>query len=249
MTQSRTIPMKGALAAVKSAPGAVTRSARAHPWRWLVAAFAALIVFPAIDVTISSWFFDPTHRVFVARVWGPSEWIRRSMPYYLFALAGLILVAWLAGEALRRRFFGVSRRVALYLLLALALGPGLVVNLVFKDYWGRARPSTIHQFGGADCYTPPFALSGQCDHNCSFPSGHAALAFWLVAFALLAPARWRPVAVAGTVAFGAMVGLSRIAQGGHFLSDVVASGAITIAIILWLYRHILGGEGHDFPQK
>ena len=77
--------------------GAAARSARRHPWRWLAAVFAVLIVFPVIDVTVSAWFFEPTHRVFVARVWGPSEWIRRAMPYYLFGLAGGVLALWMRG--------------------------------------------------------------------------------------------------------------------------------------------------------
>ena len=241
MTETRTI--------ASAALVAVARSARSHPWRWLAGVFAILIAFPAIDITVSSWFFEPTHRVFIARVWGPSEWIRLSMPYYLFGLAGAVLLAWLAGVARKRPLLGVTRRVALYLLLALALGPGLVVNVVLKDTWGRPRPSTIHQFSGADTYVPPLIPSHQCDHNCSFPSGHAALAFWLVAFALLASPRWRRWALAAAVAFGAVVGLSRIAQGGHFLSDVVASGAITIGIIVWLYRRIFADGRSDFPQK
>ena len=221
---------------------AAARSARNHPWRWLAATFAVLIVFPGIDITISSWFFVPAHKVFVARVWGPSEWIRLSMPRYLLILAGGVALAWLAGEIKGRVFFGVTRRVGLFLLASLALGPGLLVNTILKDSWGRPRPSTILQFGGSDYYTAPFALSAQCDHNCSFPSGHAALAFWLVSFALLAPPAWRGRAVAAAVGFGAIVGLSRIAQGGHFLSDIVASGAITIAITVWLWRSIIGDK-------
>jgi len=234
-----THPLRRALAALAG-------SARRHPWRWLAVVFVVFVVFPAIDITISSWFFNPVTKTFVARVWGPSEWLRRSMPRYLLGVAGLIALLWLAGEVRKRVFLGVTRRNALFLLSSLALGPGLLVNTILKDNWGRARPSTIHQFGGTDYYTPPFAVTDQCDYNCSFPSGHASLAFWLVAFALLAPPAWRGRALAASLGFGALVGLSRIAQGGHFLSDVVASGTITIGIIVWLHRHIVvSGRGNS----
>ena len=39
------------------------------------------------------------------------------------------------------------RRQALYVLLVIALGPGLVVNLIVKDHWGRPRP--VHRESGA----------------------------------------------------------------------------------------------------
>jgi len=28
------------------------------------------------------------------------------------------------------------------------IGPGLLVNTVFKEHWGRARPSQVEEFGG-----------------------------------------------------------------------------------------------------
>jgi len=215
-------------------------SVTAHPWRWAAVPLAALTLFPSIDITVSSWFYDPVYEGFRARVWALPEWVRRALPYYLLGLAASVALLWLAGEVAGRALLGVSRRVGAYLLLSLALGPGLVVNVLLKDNWGRPRPSTIAEFGGPLTYSPPLVFSGQCDHNCSFPSGHAALAFWLVSFALLAPPRRRPLLVAVTVAAGLAVGLSRVAQGGHFVSDVAFSAAITIGIALWLRRRLLG---------
>lgn len=217
-------------------------TARRWLWGLAFAAMAVLTVVPQIDITVSSWFFAPANGSFPARSAAFPEWIRRDMPAWLFAVPAAVALLWLAGEALRRPLLGVNRRVAAYVLLSLALGPGLVVNVVLKDNWGRPRPSTIQEFGGTNTYVPPFVPSTQCDDNCSFASGHGALGFWPVALALLAPRRWRRPALAATLAFGALVGGVRIAQGGHFLSDVLASAIITIGISAMLHKWLLGPE-------
>lgn len=214
-------------------------SIEAHPWRWTLALMVPLVLFPKIDLTVSSWFYDPAITTFPARTEPFYEWVRRAMPYVLFAIIGYVIAIWAAGEWLKDTIFGVSRRITAYLVLTLALGPGLVVNVILKDSWGRPRPSTIREFGGPDYYVPPLVMTDQCDHNCSFSSGHGALGFWPVALALLAPPAWRPFAVLATLAFGAMVGFVRIAQGGHFLSDVVFSAIVTVAIIRWLHKWLI----------
>lgn len=215
------------------------RSLRDHPWRWTFAALVPLVIFPVIDITVSSWFYDPATKSFPARQDPFAEWVRKRMPYFLFAAIGYVIALWAAGEWLKDTLLGVSRRIAAYLVLSLALGPGLIVNVILKDSWGRPRPSTIREFGGSNYFVPPLVITDQCDTNCSFSSGHGALGFWPVAFALLAPPRWRPWAVAAALVFGAMVGLVRIAQGGHFLSDVAFSAVITVGVIWWLHRRIV----------
>ena len=113
------------------------------------------------------------------------------------------------------------RRSAAFVLLILLLGPGLVVNTVFKDHWGRARPAQTVEFGGKAHFTPAWVISDQCNKNCSFVCGDASIGFAFVAFAFISrrPRRW----LVGGIALGAALGLMRIAQGGHFLSDVVFS--------------------------
>lgn len=220
--------------------------ARRH-WMWglALAVMLVLTLVPQIDLTVSSWFFDPAYEGrggFPARIATFPEWIRRDMPAWLFAVPIATTLLWLAGEIRRRPLLGVTRRVALYVLLSLAIGPGLVVNVTLKDNWGRPRPSTIHEFGGPNTYVRPFIPSKQCDENCSFASGHGALGFWPVALALLAPKRWRRPALAAALGFGALVGGVRIAQGGHFLSDVMASAIITIGISLLLHKWLVSPE-------
>jgi hypothetical protein len=40
------------------------------------------------------------------------------------------------------------RMYGLFILLSVILGPGLLVNLVFKDHWGRPRPRQVVALGG-----------------------------------------------------------------------------------------------------
>ena len=218
---------------------ALWRSMRRHPWLWALAASVPLIVFPQIDLTVTSWFYDAATKTFPARTAPFPEWIRRDMPAFLFVIPIAVALLGVAGEVLRRPLLGVTRRVALYVVLTLAIGPGLVVNAGLKDNLGRPRPSTIQEFGGPNTYVRPLVPSRQCDDNCSFASGHGALGFWPVALALLAPPRWRRPAIMAALAFGVVVGSVRIMQGGHFLSDVVAAAFITIGINLFLYKRLV----------
>lgn len=229
--------------------GALWRSMESCPWRWTAALLAPLIFLPAIDLTVSSWFFDPATRSFPARTQPIYEWVRRAMPYFMFAAAGYVTVLWLAGRVLRQTFLGVTGRVTAYLLGALALGPGLIVNVILKDNWGRPRPSTIQEFGGSFYFSPPLVISGQCDENCSFSSGHGALGFWPLAFALLAPPKARPWAVAAALAFGSAVGFVRIAQGGHFLSDVIFSAVVVITVTRRLNHRLLHSDKNLVIEK
>ena len=113
--------------------------------------------------------------------------------------------------------------------MCLLTGPLVVANIGLKDHWGRARPRDVIEFGGAKAYTPPFPPSDQCQYNCSFVSGEASSIFiTFFAVALLVPVLRREMVLAG-VALGALAGLTRIAQGGHFLSDVVFAGIIMAA--------------------
>jgi membrane-associated phospholipid phosphatase len=124
------------------------------------------------------------------------------------------------------------------------LGPGLVVNTVLKDHWGRARPLQIEQFGGSRAFTPAPLPAAQCARNCSFPSGHAALGFSLLAFALLLPpGAARRLATAAALGVGVLVGLARIAQGAHFLSDVVYAGLVVYGTTAALHWWIVDTDG------
>jgi lipid A 4'-phosphatase len=207
----------------------------------LVSAFFVLV--PAVDRAASALFYRPGEGFFLAD-WPPFRAAYLGIPYLVDAIILGVPAVALAAMLRGRPLLGLDRRAAAYLLLSLAFGPGLVVNTVFKDHWGRARPAQTVEFGGDKRFTPAFVPSRECQRNCSFPAGHPAVAFYLVSFAFLVPApRRRRVAEACAIGLGAAVGVARMAQGGHFLSDVVASGFFVYAASWLLHVWIIRRDG------
>ncbi|SDD74492.1 phosphatase PAP2 family protein [Rhodospira trueperi] len=207
--------------------------------RILLALVLVFVVFPQVDLGVSALFYDPATQRFVSE--GPLlNLIRKGVPPVLYAVVLFLVLIWLGdrlGPGLRAGW-PRGRHIA-FLVLSLALGPGLIVNGVLKEFWGRARPNDIAAFGGAGHYTPPFMIADQCATNCSFVSGHAAIGFWVVAFALLVPSRWRRTAIAAALAFGVIVGGARIVVGAHFLSDTLFAAIIVVTLTVWLHRQLL----------
>jgi len=214
---------------------------RRHGLSAVLGVMLVLVAFPQIDLTVSGWFYRPEDGFHLKSFW-LFAFILKGMPPLLLGVTALVVIWGFAGDWLRLKFPALNllpemeARASAFLLASLALGPGLLVNWLLKEHWGRARPSQIAEFGGQAHYTPPLMMADQCTANCSFSSGHGALGFWVVAFALLAPPRWRTPAMVAALAFGLLVGFTRIAQGGHFLSDTVFSGLAVVAINLALWR-------------
>ncbi len=126
-----------------------------------------------------------------------------------------VIVAATVILAIRRKW-----RLAAYLLIT---GAGaLVLDPVLKSLVGRLRPVVAH----------PIAY-GTGD---SFPSGHSlgsivCYGAILLVFLPAARGRWRTAFIAFIVALVALIGVSRILLGVHYLSDVVGAWAVGIT---WL---------------
>ncbi len=196
--------------------------------------------------------------------WSEGEWIYRDQSLWLLlydfgpvlaftASIGAFLL-WLLSfvfGGLRRR-----RREYAFVFLLMIVGPGLLVNAVFKEYWGRPRPREIVQFDGSRAYVPPlvkgefvssrkyekmlessrgavewdllrnlYALKGRYN---SFPNGHASVGFFMMFPYFLYRHRNRVLAMAwlgGGIFYGMLMGVGRMAQGGHFASDTLWAGA------------------------
>lgn len=133
------------------------------------------------------------------------------------------------------------RKKALFFLLLMLIGPGVMVNFVLKDHWGRPRPRDVDVFGGDQRYLTVFE-KGTAGKGKSFPSGHASMGFYLMApyFTLRAsfPRRAKLFLLLGT-SYGLLMGIGRMAQGGHFASDVIWAGGIVYLCGLTLC-HLFG---------
>ena len=210
-----------------------------HPWGWLLLLLAVITVMPGMDFRVTGWFYDP-QAGFAAGQNAVTEFVRRHIPRLIIVSAIVFAMVTLTpllrgGQALAN----MTLRKAGFLAASLIIGPGLIVESLLKPNWGRARPDEIVAFGGTLPYTPPLWLSDACSHNCSFASGHAAVAFWVTAYAYLVPSRYYRSAMAAGLLFGLAVGLVRIMQGAHFFSDVIYAGAIVAAVNALLARLIL----------
>ena len=209
---------------------------------WLLVSGALALLFvlvPDIDLAFSGLFYEvgagftqngaPWERVLYESI----DWIVGAA---VVGSVGVLLVG-----AFRKGPFGRQGRVAALLLLVLALGPGLVVNGILKEYWGRARPRDVTEFGGERHFTPAFVISDQCERNCSFTAGHPSAGFALAALGYAYVSRRRRWSViAAATGFGLLVGLARVAAGGHFLSDVLFSGIIVIGLTILLGNRWIG---------
>lgn len=211
------------------------------------AATALFLLVPGIDLWASRLFYEPGHG-FVLAHWEPARIVSDLVPWIAWGIAALLVLAALWLYLIRRPLWRFDRRALVFVFAAVTLGPGLLVNTVLKDHWGRARPAQIEAFGGPDRFTPAPLPADECPSNCSFASGHAALGFGLVAFAFLLPAgAWRRRATIAALAFGAFIGLDRIAEGRHFLSDVVFAGLLVYGLTAALFWWIVERDGLAAP--
>lgn len=145
----------------------------------------------------------------------------------------------------------VYRKCAAFFFLLMLLGPGLLVNSVLKDHWGRPRPRQMQVFGGDRGYHQVWER-GESGKGMSFPSGHASAAFYLIApyFVLRSSSRkWAGVALAGGLGYGVLMGIARMVQGGHFPSDVVWAGGCVYLVGLALYYVLRLDQGVLLPAK
>lgn len=128
-------------------------------------------------------------------------------------------------------------RPGLFLVLLLALGPGLTVNSIFKEYWGRPRPREVVQFGGTKKFLHPWQ-KGDAHKGRSFPSGHSSAAFYLSAPSFIFRRRNPRAAsiwMAGGLIFGILMSVARITQGAHFLSDTLWAWGMVHLMAVALY--------------
>lgn len=220
------------------------RSAIAYPdASFAVVALAAVVsslffyVFPGVDLSVSRWFYDAAEG-FVLAGSPPLRALRSSSTWVMGGVLFLTLFQ-VARHALAGRIAEQGARRSLWLLSGLLVGPGLLVNGLLKNHWGRPRPNATDLFGGEAPFQKVWVISDWCERNCSFVSGEASSAAWLVAAALIAPRRIRTVATTLAAIYAFALSINRIAFGGHYLSDVLLAWLLCALVFTGLHRLIL----------
>lgn len=199
--------------------------------------------FPAIDIDISRIFFDAGFHLKELWWYTPA---RDALAYFIWLSLAAIVAICVYNRLSKRNLCGICVKKVGYLFLVLILGAGLIVNVMFKDHFGRARPRDIEEFGGSKRFTPAFVISNECTANCSFSSGEGAAGFFSLALAM-ALSRRREVFLAA-VAIGSLVSLSRIAAGAHFFSDTVVSFFVMLILADGLYYYVVLPKPERVPS-
>jgi len=152
--------------------------------------------------------------------------------YHLGTLPGLILGVLAAvgfGLSFVRPAFVRWRYPCLFFVLLLALGPGLVINVLAKGFGGRPRPDQIVQFGGLLAFRHPFQ-PGFPYRGFSFLCGHCSMGFMFMGFFFLLRGWKRWGALAGGLALGLLQGVGRVVQGAHFPSDAILGATVMFTL-------------------
>lgn len=222
-------------------------------WACLFFALALFAKLPGLDLLATAHYYDGARGFFNAQQplvlwlydWTP--WLGRALLVVMALHAAF--APWLARllermgrteQAVRCR--GPWRHLSTVFVCCALLGPGLLIEGVFKNTVGRPRPVQVVEFGGPEAYVAPFHPGHDPERHRSFVSSHAAAGFALMALGLTCRPAWRRRWLLIGVVAGSAVGAGRIMQGGHFLSDVIfAFYAVWLSceLVAWVDRRRL----------
>jgi lipid A 4'-phosphatase len=197
-----------------------------------------LTAFPGVDLVVSKIFF---HGSFQQTQWW-QRLLHEGVGWFIGVSLLLVVALYAWNRLAKKNLCRVDGKRVVYLFLVLIIGAGLIVNVAFKDHFGRARPRDVAEFGGSKVFTPPFVMSNECTTNCSFSSGDGAAGFFSLALALaLSRKRWL---FAAALAIGVLVSYARISAGAHFFSDTVVSFFVMLIVadVLFYYMVLTDGE-------
>jgi len=190
---------------------------------------------PEIDRMVAAAMWR-LHAIPALRAIGDAEPAAMSVAVALFA--GLLVFAFLS-LLLRWKLHKERLRALLFILATFAIGPGLIVNVVLKDHWGRPRPVHTVELGGTAAFVPVLETSRECGQNCSFVSGDVSAAIAFLAVAMLLPPIPRRWASVGILLLAVAIGATRMVVGAHFLSDLLLAAGFTILVMQICYRLIM----------
>lgn len=214
----------------------------------LAALVAALFhYYPTLDIQVSSLFYDAATNQFPYHQHWFFYAVEKGVYWLEYTCLALPLISLLQIQFKKKPLLPLSRVRLAFLIVALIAGPGILVHQGFKDHFGRARPTETITFGGTHDFTLPFVVS-EADSS-SFISGHAAMGYYLAAYAFVVSRKRRNMVYAGGIAAGIFTGLCRVIQGRHFLSDIVFSGFVMLIFFHFLSWLMLRREAPHHPDS
>lgn len=161
-------------------------------------------------------------------------WILVAVLSIALLLIGLVLANKINIEKFRKvRKYGL-------ILIILVVSEIVLVNIL-KIVWARPRMRSIDSI---DQFKYWFQINGLSNDNelKSFPSGHTANGFVVIAYVMFLNAAKlirKNSYLVFAVIWGALVALSRVVRGDHFLSDVLMSCLLTFLLFLLIQKLVL----------
>ena len=199
--------------------------------RWWLPVLALLLleaVALLLDHQISLWAValpayirDPLTQI---TPYGESAWILWPSGVLFVVTAGIaLLMRWKLMRTLLWQF------TALYAFIFIGVGLPSLISTITKRLVGRGRPQHFDETGlwGFKWNVTDWTYQ-------SFPSGHATTAFALAAVVGFVSPRW----FYPGLALAAVIGFSRISEGVHYPSDVIAGAALGLLgayFVRWLF--------------
>jgi lipid A 4'-phosphatase len=195
---------------------------------------------PQWDMALEHYFYDDGH--FQSNNFLEFIYIFGVVPGWILAIGSLLIFI----LSYKYSYLKSWRLYVLLPLLTMIIGPGLLIDKTFKDHWGRPRPKQVYEFGGSQTFRPFYKPNFYpTEPSKSFPSGHCSMGFlfFSVAFAgYRLKKRWLFwTGILSTLVLGILLGYTRMAQGGHFFSDVIMSAVImwwTVLLCDWFIFHV-----------
>lgn len=213
--------------------------------------FAFFYSFPAADTAFSSLFCETKQglgqtacALFPAR----NHWLTgsfRALFYWIPVGALVAMLADIVWQYARNRWADRDRlRMEIFALAAYLVGPIILVNGLLKAYSGRPRPVDVTLFGGDLGFVSAGDFSGGCVSNCSFVSGEAAAAGWLLCLIPLVRGPFRHIIAALIIDVSLAAPFLRVIMGSHFLSDAMLGwliGAMSLPALVALHAALPEG--------
>ncbi|WP_337271290.1 phosphatase PAP2 family protein [Oryzifoliimicrobium ureilyticus] len=160
------------------------------------------------------------------------RWLLYCLPYLA---AAITLISLLTAAAIERFRKVIPVRKLALSLTSFVIGNGLITNLFLKRYYGRPRPFQTDLFGGSFPFIPAGSFHGACHQNCSFPSGEASGAGWLICLIVLVPERYRLWVAPPVIVAAVTTAILRVAVGAHYASDAVLGLLLSITVSMGIF--------------
>lgn len=193
--------------------------------------------FPEIDLALSANFYSAESGFPRNDPW---ILVGTKLPNFLIPGTVILVMIWIYSRSRQQDQLSFEAYRDIIFFSVATLFSALLLVWGFKFGFSRIRPRFIQEFNGLGDFTPAFVINTSPTRDVSFVSGHAATGFMYMAAAFLYQGRTRLIIMLSSLFLGGFIGLTRLASGNHYLSDIVVAGFVvyfgTLLVYWWVVR-------------